>query len=208
MLAVLRGKASDRKLRLFFCACCRGKRYTVCLQGRAAVATAEAIADGQANEMVRRDTERLIQSFLSYDGDWSAYSLIAWALHERKDGSYPLDYVMMWAIPRVIEAGLGSSEEVIAALRDIFGPLPFRPPPPISPSILQWNAGTVKRLAEQAYQKRSLPSGHLDPERLAVLGDALEEAGVTDPDILGHLRQQGAVHVRGCWCLDLLLGKS
>src|SRR4051794_3953818 len=111
MLEFLRGigKASDRKLRLFFCACCRGRRYTVCPQGQAAVATAEAIADGQANEMVRRNTERLIHSFLSEDGDWSAYSLIAWALHEGKGGSYPLDYVMMWAIPRVIEAVLASS---------------------------------------------------------------------------------------------------
>jgi hypothetical protein len=48
----------------------------------------------------------------------------------------------------------------------------------------------------------------LDVQRLAVLADALEEAGVTDEDVLGHLRQQGAVHVRGCFAVDLVLGKE
>jgi hypothetical protein len=40
-----------------------------------------------------------------------------------------------------------------------------------------------------------------------VLADALEEAGCADGDLLGHLRQQGAVHVRGCWAVDALLEK-
>ena len=42
---------------------------------------------------------------------------------------------------------------------------------------------------------------------MPVLGDALEEAGCTDADILDHCRQPGE-HVRGCWVLDYLLGKS
>src|SRR5689334_22019814 len=49
MLEFLRGKASERKLRLFFCTCCRGKRYAACPQGLAAVAVAEAFADGLAD---------------------------------------------------------------------------------------------------------------------------------------------------------------
>jgi hypothetical protein len=190
------GKASDRKLRLFFCACCRGDRYAVCPQGRAAVATAEALADGQANETVRGDTHRLIQSFLPDDGVWSAYSLIARSLHVEKGGSYPLDYVMTWAIPSVIEAGLASGEEVIAALHDLFGPLPFRPLPPVAPFVLWWDGGTVKRLAEDAYEQRAVPSGMLDTQRLAVLVDALEDAGCADADLLEHLRSPGP-HVRG-----------
>jgi hypothetical protein len=40
-----------------------------------------------------------------------------------------------------------------------------------------------------------------------VLADGLEEAGCQDVQILGHLRS-GGDHVRGCWALDLLLGKS
>jgi hypothetical protein len=92
-------------------------------------------------------------------------------------------------------------------LHCIFGN-PFHPQPPLAASLLQWNHGTVKRLAEDVHENRLLPSGHLDPQRLAVLSDALEEAGCTDQDLLGHLRQQGAVHVRGCWPIDLLLEKS
>ena len=51
-----------------------------------------------------------------------------------------------------------------------------------------------------------MPAGTLDPHRLAVLADALEEAGCTDPDILGHLRDPGP-HYRGCHVLDLILGR-
>jgi hypothetical protein len=47
----------------------------------------------------------------------------------------------------------------------------------------------------------------LDPDRLAILADALEDAGCDNTDILSHLRGQGP-HVRGCWVVDLLLGKE
>jgi hypothetical protein len=46
--------------------------------------------------------------------------------------------------------------------------------------------------------------GLLDPDRLPILADALEEAGCDNADILGHLRGPGP-HWRGCWPLDLLL---
>ena len=62
-------------------------------------------------------------------------------------------------------------------------------------------------LAQAAYDQRTLPAGHLDPARLAVLADALDEAGCTDADVLNHLRGPGP-HVRGCWAVDLLLGKG
>ena len=63
------------------------------------------------------------------------------------------------------------------------------------------------QFAQAAYEERELPSGHLSPTRLAVLADALEEAGCRDADLLAHLRAPGP-HVRGCWALDLLLGKE
>jgi hypothetical protein len=72
--------------------------------------------------------------------------------------------------------------------------------------VLSWNDGCVARLARAAYDDR-LPEGGLDPARLAVLADALEEAGCRDADILGHCRS-GGEHFRGCWLVDLLLGKS
>jgi hypothetical protein len=89
-----------------------------------------------------------------------------------------------------------------ALLREIVGN-PFRPVS-IDPS---WQTPTVTNLATAAYQKRSLPSGKLQPARLAVLTDALEEAGCTNADILSHCRSAGP-HVRGCWAVDLILGKQ
>jgi hypothetical protein len=62
-------------------------------------------------------------------------------------------------------------------------------------------------MAVHIYDHRRLPEGALDGASLAVLADALDEAGCTDPDIPAHCRQPGP-HVRGCWVIDLLLGKG
>ncbi|HKB40626.1 MAG TPA: hypothetical protein VKD72_29640, partial [Gemmataceae bacterium] len=51
------------------------------------------------------------------------------------------------------------------------------------------------------------PCRHARPARLAVLADALEDAGCSDADLLSHLRGSGP-HVRGCWAVDLILGKQ
>src|SRR5262249_30086444 len=90
-------------------------------------------------------------------------------------------------------------------LRDIFDN-PFRAAPTLEPSLLHWNGGAVVRLAQAAYEERIMPSGHLDPARLAVLADALEEAGAPAA-LLEHLRSPGP-HVRGCFAVDAVLGRG
>jgi hypothetical protein len=90
-------------------------------------------------------------------------------------------------------------------VREIFRN-PFRPAA-LDPAWLAWNVGTISRLAQAAYEDRQLPAGTLDPGRLSVLADALEEAGCADTDIFGHLRS-GGKHYRGCWVIDAVLGKS
>ena len=89
----------------------------------------------------------------------------------------------------------------LVLVRDIFGnpcrPVAFDP---------VWRTAAAA-LAEAAYEERSLPEGALDPARLAVLGDALEEAGCDNADLLAHLRGPGP-HVRGCWSVDLVLAKE
>jgi hypothetical protein len=87
-------------------------------------------------------------------------------------------------------------------LREIVGN-PFRP------IMLDpvWRTSTVAALAQAAYDERALPAGTLAPDRLAVLADALEEAGCTTADLLDHLRGPGP-HVRGCWVIDLLMGRQ
>src|SRR5262249_57383840 len=67
-------------------------------------------------------------------------------------------------------------------LRDIFGN-PFRAPP----ALPTMSDGLLKGLAEAAYELRSLPGGELDPTRLSILADALEELGADDAFLL-HLR--------------------
>jgi hypothetical protein len=91
-------------------------------------------------------------------------------------------------------------------LRDIFGN-PFRAVTCVEPDWLAWQDGTLLQLARAAYEQRRLPEGTLDPGRLGVLADALEDAGCTDAELLAHLRGPGP-HVRGCWAVDLVLGKS
>jgi hypothetical protein len=91
-------------------------------------------------------------------------------------------------------------------LRDIFGN-PFRTAPRVERAWLAWQDGTLLQLAGAAYEQRRLPEGMLDPGRLGVLADALEDVGCTDAELLGHMRGPGP-HVRGCWAVDLVLGKT
>ena len=90
-------------------------------------------------------------------------------------------------------------------IRDICG-YPCRPLS-IPDSALALNDGTGMKLAQAIYEERAIPSNQLDAGRLAILADALEEAGCGDSDLLGHLRGPGP-HVRGCHVTDAILGKE
>ena len=102
-------------------------------------------------------------------------------------------------------------------MRDVFGN-PFRPVP-VSP---EWRTDTVVSLARQMYESR-------DFSAMPILADALQDAGCDNDDILTHCRglcrdcgllppwggrhrleagRHAEPHVRGCWCVDLLLGKE
>ncbi|HVK15982.1 MAG TPA: hypothetical protein VM533_03475 [Fimbriiglobus sp.] len=73
---------------------------------------------------------------------------------------------------------------------------PFRP----VTAEARWLTSTAVGLAQTIYVERAF-------DRLPILADALEEAGCDDPDVLSHLRGDGP-HVRGCWVVDLVLGKG
>lgn len=90
-------------------------------------------------------------------------------------------------------------------LHDIYGN-PFRSAT-LDSAWLSWTDGTAVRLATASYEERCMPSGTLDNGRLAVLADALEEAGCHNEEILGHCRSPNG-HVRGCWLIDMILDKS
>ncbi|MDY3552808.1 hypothetical protein R5W24_001897 [Gemmata sp. JC717] len=80
-------------------------------------------------------------------------------------------------------------------LRDVFGN-PFRPAP-FPPS---WLTSDVQALARGIYEERAF-------DRLSILADALQDTGCDNADILDHCRGSGP-HVRGCWVVDLVLGKQ
>ena len=65
----------------------------------------------------------------------------------------------------------------------------------------------ARKLCVAAYDERTLPEGILDGERLVLAAEALERAGCTHQELVAHLRAAGP-HVRGCWAVDLVLGKK
>jgi hypothetical protein len=221
-----RRKSGRRKLRLFACACLRGIWPLLRKAGsRQAVEVAERFADGLASDQELKEAFDKARTALEYrelgkSPYWQSseaavhvparqFSVGNHASVSHASGSAAL----AWALGRV-GPGRGANrgrrvfrekQARLAAhsdwLLDIFGN-PFRPVA-INPA---WLTPAVVAVARAAYNKRQLPAGTLDPARLAVLADALEESGCQEASILEHLRGPGP-HVRGCWVVDALLGK-
>jgi hypothetical protein len=209
----------ERKVRLLACACCRRVWHLLTDErSRDAVDGAERYADR------RLKLDRLkVLSTAAWEAVQAArqFSLrsAAEAVGDASGIGRPTPCAVSFSVADAI-AGSGSigrpsrsdlmttpkwrrAQKLHAALtRDIFGN-PFR-----AVTIeTTWRSKVVIALTKAAYDNRNLPEGTLEPDRLAVLADALEDAGCTDAAILEHLRGAGP-HVRGCWAVDLLLGKS
>ncbi len=202
--------ASNRKFRLIAAACARRIWSHLPDASRQSVEVAEHLADGQAGEAERVAAEEAADAVVdavienatdeNEGGDTAYYATLsaAWCARSfSRDAPEESGHAAFYAA-----ATEGTKEPFVALLRCVFGN-PFRPSS-IEPA---WHTPTVKNLATAAYEERSLPSGELDTTRLAVLADALEEAGCDSVDILNHLRGRGP-HVRGCWVLDLILAKE
>ena len=212
-LRAANGQRLDRKARLFACACARRVWAWMHTQGQEAVEVAERFADGLATAAELASSRNVgMEAWSKASLDWSVLLSNGLAVSLEEGFSAAL-YAAKHAPEALIPPGSpnrkASKAEERRVLRtffiDIFGN-PFRPVI-ISPTVLGWNDAVVVRLAQAAYDERHLPSGTLDNGRLAVLADALEEAGCADADLLAHCREPGE-HVRGCWIVDLLLGKK
>ncbi len=83
------------------------------------------------------------------------------------------------------------------AFLDICADLGGVPATPFDPG---WRTEAVVGLASGMDERR-------DFGPMPVLADALEDAGCADADVLAHCRGPGP-HVRGCWVVDLVLGKA
>jgi hypothetical protein len=226
MLAFLRGRAGDRKLRLFAAVCCRRLWPLLTAgQSRRAVEVADRYADEETTEedlylaaLGAEDVADVFARFSVTAGEQAQASAAFAALNATSAAERAADYCAANASSAAYHAATADgtpsaarrrdAERAVQSrlFRDIFGN-PFRAAPAIETTWLAWNDGIVKKLAEATYEHRSLPEGTLDWDRLAVLADALEEAGCTDANLLGHLRGPGQ-HVRGCFAVDALLGKG
>jgi len=224
--AVPRFAFSERKSRLFAVACCRRILHLMPTdEARECVLAAEQFADGLIDEDGLNAAVEA--SMRSCQQDWRVrcYSFAlahpavqraainalgrvhrqegarasvtdavaeAWAystLFEAKEEYTAEKYQFLYVAERVRQADL---------LRDIAGN-PFRPAS-VRPSWLAWNDRCVERMACGIYEERAF-------DRLPILHDALLDAGCDNEDILAHCRTQHE-HVRGCWVIDLLLGKE
>ena len=87
-------------------------------------------------------------------------------------------------------------DPVIAIIRDIWGNPFHQFPVKVVKGWQLWQDTTIARMARTMYDNRDYAS-------LPILGDALEEAGCSDPTIIEHCRGPGP-HYLGCWVLDML----
>jgi hypothetical protein len=208
LLDLLRGKASDRKLRLFAVACCRRIQHLLeDERSRHAVAVAERFADNCAGEDERHraaaDASRARSRDRNDDALAAAYytvSLNSPANHPDAEWGVAIEVVgcVSGAITQRYSAEANVAERVYQSclLRDIFGAIPFRH----APLDRAWLTPTVVSLATAIYDER-------DFDRLPILADALEDAGCSSQEFLGHCHGPGP-HIRGCWVLDLVLARA
>jgi hypothetical protein len=110
------------------------------------------------------------------------------------DPPYPPEVVFQGML--AVRDGPDGWMTFIRLLHDIFGPLPFRDIA-VDPS---WCSSDVMLLARGIYEEQAF-------DRMPILADALQDAGCDNDDILNHCRAEKWEHVRGCWVIDLLLGR-
>ena len=215
MLDHIETKASDRKFRLFAVACCRRMWHLLTDErSRTAVEVTEQYADGLASPHAFQAAMECVGRLAEDEGRGKSEPTPAtatWliAYYPPFDAAYTCGTVSVlmdsermktqpewWTTHEKI--GEEEARNQVWLAHCIFDN-PFRPVS-LNPAWLVWRDGTIFKLAQAIYDDRAF-------DRLPVLADALEEAGCHDAHILAHCRGPGP-HVRGCWVVDLVLGKE
>jgi hypothetical protein len=201
MVEFLHSRASDRKFRLFACGWAR-LNWTKegAVRRQHAVHVAELYADGRASDEDLLAVYEGVQSAELTPGSASGAAAficldipdVPMSAEERR--AFIIDTVVTGAI-RFPKDTWQQNLRRCQLLRDIFGN-------PFHPITFDPSCYAAKRIAiaQSIYDYHNF--GHLP-----ILADALEDAGCDNADILNHCRQPGE-HVRGCWVVDLVLGKS
>src|SRR5262249_30428700 len=200
----VRERASNRKLGLFAWACVRRVAHLLeDERSRQALAVAERFAEGLASEEELRAAGDAADSAAN-DAMTSAHPTATSdaatnAAFAALNSTLPAALTAAEYAAANCASAVYHAHRVAAAvsrqaehsahcrlLREIFGN-PFRPAR-VDSAWLVWKDGTIPRIARAIYDDCSSPSGTLDPVRVLVLADALEDAGCTDSDLLRHLR--------------------
>jgi hypothetical protein len=214
---------SDRKLRLFACACCRHIRHHFDdPRFLRAVEVAEDFADGLVDEralgLAHSDAYRALMKTNSRrlgaaardatlpDAGAAARAAVEsaawtrWRLDPNREQIGPRleDWEERGRGPSWLAAQAAARAVFVPLLRDLAGN-PFRPVA-VERAWLTRNDSAGRRVASAVYGERAF-------DRLPILADALEDGGCTDAQLLDHCRA-GGEHRRGCWAVDLLLGLS
>ena len=203
MLEDLRGRASERKLRLFACACCRRVWHLLTTEYRGAVEAAERFADG----LIAWDGLAAVAGTLPHpacasdgaveDACEAARATCAESGWDAATVACEAAGCAAWTEKGFLAAeGDAEFSHHCRLLQDLFGN-PFRPAPRLDPAWLSWSGGAVPNLARVIYEHHSFDS-------MPLLAEALGRAGCSNPDLLAHCHPS-AEHVRGCWVLDLVL---
>jgi hypothetical protein len=203
MLEHLRDKATARKLRLFACGQCRQLwSHLSSLRSRRAVEVSESFADGRASQADLK--KAWIKAAAFAEGFRKRFRLPAEATGWNSlPETHAVHFVVFASGEPCSHVAIYSDDSTAfvgdhwqRVFLDIFGN-PFRP---VSLDA-EWLTSTVVALATGIYAERAF-------DRMPILADALQDAGCTNEDVLNHCRDTSLTHVRGCWVVDLVLGKS
>ena len=184
---------NQRKARLWVVAICWQTPYELRdVKVLESLSVIERYADGTATS---EELEAAVgdASYVSYESMYNdPFAGLAYSTDDARLFTSPVEWVDYLVDPLVVDHGVPAAQLV----RDIFGN-PFRPVS-FSPG---WRTDTAMSLARQMYESR-------DFSLMPILADALQDAGCEDEDILAHCRDPQGTHVRGCWVVDLVLGKA
>jgi hypothetical protein len=198
LLTCLRDRVSVRKLRLFAAACCRRVWDLLGPVARSAVQLLERVTDGLAEELALGEAEEELafEATLNPRFGWPAYYAVQ---SSRPD--FARDAARAARSLRALGTPAGQPvvfERQVPLLRCIVGN-PFRPAA-LDRNWLAHGSGAAVALARSIDEDRRWSD-------LPFLGDALEDASCTDEPLLAHCRD-GGEHARGCWVVDLVLGRE